>query len=245
MTISRVAPPPRTAGARYYAWLYTPAAARDGSAALLAIEHEIMASARTSVDHSVAHVRLDWWQEETERLCAAVPVHPAAIAAREAFLAAGLSAPDLRPLPELAARALAQATLARELSSEDVSDDAALWAEGLLRPLAALAFAFGAVPPGAAPSRTASDEGTVTALGRALHAHERAPTTGTHVALHEALRALPAALAPSLRGVVVWATLALRAPRSGATRAGYFAENWTAWRAARRAQRRPPPRIAA
>lgn len=234
MTSAAVAPPPRAAGARYYAWLYTPAPARAGTAALLLIEHEISMSVRADLDHSIAHLRLGWWQEETERLCATVPVHPAAIAARAAFLAAGLPAPNLTALPELAARVLAQTTLARE-SAEEKTRDASLWAEGLFRPLAALALALGAASPQAAP-----DDGGVTALGSALRAHERTPTAATSAALQSALRALPAAIAPALRGIVVWATLALRPPRANATRTTAFAENWTAWRAARRASRGRP-----
>lgn len=226
MSTPAVVPPPRSAGARYYAWLYAPAAAREGTAALLAIEHEIMSSARSGLDHSVAHVRLGWWHEEAERLCAAGPLHPATLALRNLFLTAGLPPPDLRSLPELAARRLARQTLGRgPVPEEEVSADATLWAEGLFRPLAALA----------AP-RSDDIEPAVN-LGRTLHAHELAPTASTHAALREALRALPAALTAALRGGVVWATLALRPPRAGAARGEAFAENWAAWRAARRAQR--------
>ncbi len=226
MSTPAIAPPPRSAGARFFAWLYTPAIAREGTAALLAIEHEIMASAREGLDHSVAHARLGWWQEEAVRLCASIPQHPLAIALRKLFLAAGLPPPDLRPLPELAARRLARHTLGRgPVPQDDVRADAALWAEGLFRPLAALATPL------------STDPGRSLALGRALHAHELAPSELSATALREALQALPAPLTTALRGLVVWATLTVRRPRAGAARLDALAENWTAWRAARRAQR--------
>lgn len=225
MSTAAIAPPPRSAGARFFAWLYTPQAAREGTAALLAIEHEIMASARAGLDHSVAHARLGWWQEEAGRLCVAIPQHPVAIALYRRFLAAGLPPPDLRALPELAARKLARSTLGRggPVPQDEVRADAALWAEGLFRPLTALATPL------------STDPGRALALGRALHAHEIAPSESSGMALQEALHALPAPLACALRGLVVWATLAVRRPRAGAARLDALTENWTAWRAARRA----------
>jgi len=166
VSTSVIAPPPRSAGARFFAWLYTPQAAREGTAALLAIEREIMASTREGLDHSVAHARLGWWQEETGRLRASIPQHPVAMASRNLFLAAGLPPPDLRPLPELAARRLARSTLGRggPVPQDEVRADAALWAEGLFRPLAALATPL------------STDPGRALALGHALHAHEFAPS---------------------------------------------------------------------
>jgi hypothetical protein len=220
------APPPRDAGARYFAWLYTPGPARDGAAALLAIEHEIMASAREGLDHSVAHARLGWWQEEIERLLAAIPVHPGALTLRNLYLAAQLPPPDLRPLPLLAARELARHALGRvPPAADELADDASMWAEGLFLPYAALAL--GAVDE-LAP---AAD------LGRALHAHDRAPDARSRAVLETARHALPERQRPALRGALVWAALALREPRPATRRREAFAENWAAWRAARRAMR--------
>lgn len=226
MSTPAIAPPPRSAGARFFAWLYTPQAAREGTAALLAIEHEIMASTREGLDHSVAHARLGWWQEETGRLCASIPQHPVAMASRNLFLAAGLPPPDLRALPELAARRLARQARGRaQVPEDEVGRDAQLWAEGLFCPLVALAAPLSA------------DPGHAVALGRALHAHEIAPGASSGTALREALHALPAPLTGALRGLVVWATLALRRPHASAARLDALAENWTAWRAAQRALR--------
>jgi len=223
---STTAAPPREAGARYFAWLYSPAAARDGTRALLAIEREILASTREGLDHSVAHARLGWWQEEAGRLHAALPAHPAGIELRNQFLAAGLSPPDLGALPRLAARELARRALGRgPAPADELAVDAALWADGLLCPLAMLAL------------RSAEDTAPVAALGRALYAFDRAPLAPARAALENALHALPAPLRPGLRGAIVWATLALRHSRAAGAPREAFAENWTAWRAARRATR--------
>lgn len=94
------APPPPPGGARYHSWLFAPDAARDGLAALLTIERELEDSCRPGLEHSVGHLRLDWWQEETALLAAGTPRHPATRA-----LAAALPAPDrpdLAPLVETA-----------------------------------------------------------------------------------------------------------------------------------------------
>ncbi|MEZ5532820.1 MAG: hypothetical protein R3E69_10605 [Steroidobacteraceae bacterium] len=225
-----VSPPPRSAGARYFAWLYTPAEARGGTAALLTLEHEIMTSALAALDHGVAHVRLGWWQEEAERLAAAVPVHPAARAARQAFLAAGLPAPDLQALTGLAARVLARQALARDISSGDLAGDAALWSDGLVQPLATLAT--GATLAIGATRVAEADPRAVETLGHALYVQEQAPTDDSAAALREAIATVPAALATPLRGLIVWSTLVLQTRARGA-----FAESWAAWRAARHVER--------
>lgn len=235
MSTPAVPPPPRSAGARYFAWLYSAESARDGVAALLAIEHEVMTGARGELDHSVAHLRLAWWQDECARLCAAQPMHPASLAARDAFLAAGLPAPDLQSLPEFAASRLAYASLGRGPDGEASAQDAARWTEGLFLPLAALSAAVARVdtradtPAAAAPLRT---------LGIALGTHEQARDDATRAALRTALDALPQVLRPALRPLVVWSTLALRPV--AASGAGALAENWIAWRAARAAARTLP-----
>lgn len=60
---------------RYFAWLYAPEALRDVLAAVLLIDAELRDSARTP--HDVAHVRLQWWREEIERLSSHRAQHPA------------------------------------------------------------------------------------------------------------------------------------------------------------------------
>ncbi len=64
-----------TGSMRYYAWLYTPEPHRDALAALFLIEAELHDSARAP--HEVAHIRLQWWREEIDRLLAGKAQHPA------------------------------------------------------------------------------------------------------------------------------------------------------------------------
>ena len=70
--INRAVPP---GSMRYYAWLYTPEQHRDVVAALFLIEAELHDSARAP--HEVAHIRLQWWREEIDRLIAGKAQHPA------------------------------------------------------------------------------------------------------------------------------------------------------------------------
>lgn len=70
--VNRAVPP---GSMRYYAWLYAPEAHRDVIAALFLIESELHDSAHAP--HEVAHVRLQWWREEFDRLTQGKPQHPA------------------------------------------------------------------------------------------------------------------------------------------------------------------------
>lgn len=241
-----VAVPPRDAGARHFAWRYSHAAARDGTAALLTIEHEVMSSVRAGLDHTVAHARLAWWQQECERLAAAQPAHPATRAVRDAFLAARLAPPDLAALPVVAASVLAHAAQAQPLEPDEVAANAARWAGALFLPLARLALATATQPHDGgdtgghrrAPAAGSPSLEAVGTLGAALHRHEASPDAASRRALRDALRALPAPLAGALCGLVVWCTLALSAPEEQARIS--ITEDWRAWRAARRALRARP-----
>lgn len=71
--INRAAPP---GSMRYFALLYTPPEKRDAVTALYVIDAEIRESAQ-SVNHDVAHTRLQWWRQEIDRLVNASPQHPA------------------------------------------------------------------------------------------------------------------------------------------------------------------------
>lgn len=226
MSVPAAPPPPRSAGARYFAWLYSKSAARDGVAALLAIEHEIMTGARGELDHAVAHARLAWWQDECARLHAAQPMHPAALAARDAFLAAGLPPPDMRMLPEFAAARLACASLGRETTAGAAAQDAARWTEALFLPLVALSAAVARVDTGTAAAE-------LRALGVALCTHEQLRDEATRTALRTTLAALPLPMRAALRALIVWSTIALRPV--AVSRGALLAENWIAWRAARAA----------
>jgi phytoene synthase len=61
---------------RYFALLYAPAEKREAATALFVIDAEIRESAQ-SVNHDVAHTRLQWWRQEIDRLVNANAQHPA------------------------------------------------------------------------------------------------------------------------------------------------------------------------
>lgn len=60
---------------RYFSLLYAAPEQRSFLAALYVIEAELQESGRAS--HDVAHTRLQWWQEEMQRLSQRHPQHPA------------------------------------------------------------------------------------------------------------------------------------------------------------------------
>lgn len=71
--VNRAAPP---GSMRYFSLLYAPEDRRDQLLALYVIDAEIRESAQ-SVNHDVAHTRLQWWRAEIERLVNGSPQHPA------------------------------------------------------------------------------------------------------------------------------------------------------------------------
>jgi len=80
---------------RYFAWLYTPVERRDAIAALFLLESELRDTAR--VPHDVAHIRLQWWRDEVERLNNGKAQHPAT----QALQAERNPKPDYAPLEKL------------------------------------------------------------------------------------------------------------------------------------------------
>ena len=62
---------------RYFSLLYAPAEVRESATALFVIDAEIRESAQ-SINHDVAHTRLQWWRQEIDRLINGTPQHPAA-----------------------------------------------------------------------------------------------------------------------------------------------------------------------
>ena len=61
---------------RRLALLYSPPSERPVLEALLAVESEIGASLQSGLDHNVAHLRLQWWRDECERVGQGSPAHP-------------------------------------------------------------------------------------------------------------------------------------------------------------------------
>lgn len=107
MSTPNAPPTPAPGSARYFALLYTPAPLRKALAALLAVGDELAAGLQRGLDHGVAHLRLQWWEEELARLQQGAARHP--------WLAdwpPSQRAPDLRALAQAAAIDLASHRLA-------------------------------------------------------------------------------------------------------------------------------------
>lgn len=61
---------------RYFSLLYSTPQAREAVTAMFVIDAEIRESAQ-SINHDVAHTRLQWWRLEIDRLVNGTPQHPA------------------------------------------------------------------------------------------------------------------------------------------------------------------------
>jgi hypothetical protein len=100
------APPPGSA--RYFVLLYTPPPRRAALAALLAIADELAVGLDRNLDHGVAHLRLQWWEDELLRFQQGTPRHPWLIG----WLREQRGPADLRPLAQAATIDLAGQRLA-------------------------------------------------------------------------------------------------------------------------------------
>ncbi len=199
---------------RYFVLLYCPSHRRHALATLLALADEIDVGRARGMDHSVAHVRLDWWREELQRFGRGAPVHP--------WLRAWL-----REQPQdhsLALERLTEASAIDLASIRLAARDEHCFAAAL--------FVLAAELLGLDATRPALEQ-QLRALGRYRAALE-----------HEASETAPGppdpAAQPRLTPLLVWVALvernAARRPRA-AGRFDMLADNLTAWRAARRAQR--------
>jgi len=166
------------------------------------------------MDHGVAHLRLDWWRAELQRFARGTPEHP--------WLSAWLrERPQdqhlgLESLTEAAAIDLAGARLAARTD----------------HCLASALFVLGAKLLGM-ETLTPQLEQQLRALGHFVATLEHGASAAAPV--------LPDAPAqPRLTSLLVWAALAERKAARRPRAAGRFdmlADNFIAWRAARRAQR--------
>lgn len=133
---------------REFVLRFAPEALRPVAEALFAVERELAATARDGLDHTVAHARLDWWDEELERLAASSPRHPATRALADAAAAAGRSPPDLRKLVEATRIEVARVAF---LERTELEAYLGHWGHGLFR-----ALSLGSL--GGADARTADAE---------------------------------------------------------------------------------------
>lgn len=257
---------------RALAWLYSRDTQRTVLGALTAIEAEIAASLAPGLEHAVAHARLAWWREECMRAAAGKGAHPLTQQLQGLFSGAERGALEgLRGFVDAATWDLASATFEtrRELAAY-----CGRWSAALVEPFGAFALkesgrtdvrAFGSalrelellcalVPDaragrvrialeeldaaGLAPGQLAQPwTAPLTALVRGQHQRARA-------ALAHSANALPVGDQPSLRALLVWASLTCaRSQRTvaalpHATSTGEHhapLDGWRAWRAARRA----------
>lgn len=121
---------------RYFAWLYTPRDARASIAALFELERQLADSTRPGVEHTVAHARAAWWQEELDRLGLGVPRHPLTCLLLERARALGAAPPMLAEIMQNVRWDLAGAA---PLTRDDVDAYASHWARSLFRTAVALA----------------------------------------------------------------------------------------------------------
>lgn len=241
------APAPPPGSPRYFALLYTPPARRPVLCALLALADEISAGGARGLDHSVAHVRLDWWRGEAERYARGEPQHPwlRALLAQHRT-GRGL---DLKPLVQAAALDLA-------IQTQSAAPGVALPGAKLQRALFELAAdALRAdrdtdpLPPQL--QRTLGDLGEQVlelerfAAGDARSSAAPTASAGALEALRRQIRDIDGALQPQLTPLLVWIASAAAQARRRARRADHnhgsmldgFADNMLAWNAARRAVR--------
>lgn len=210
---------PEPGSLRYYALLYTPSALREELNTLLALADEIGARPSDHADHSVAHVRLEWWRHELERFSHGAPQHPWLQALLAQHPATG--ALNLRSLVAGAQVDLATRTLHAQHG-------------------AALRSALFAVIAAALCDEplTAELEQAVGALGEAVQRLERDPQDqAARAQMHQPLQRIGAARQAPLAPLLVWSALAARPARRRHPLIEQFADNVVAWSAARRAAR--------
>jgi phytoene synthase len=269
---------PELPAPRRLAWLYSSAQQRLAIAGLSALEREIGASLRAGLDHQVAHTRLEWWREECARTAHGHPTHPLTRELAGLFPPRGeVPLRDLGGLVDTARWDLARATFDTrpELSAYCERWSAAMivplvW---LAAPGSSLAE-VAALGAGLREMELLLSLATDARAGRLripLDELERAqvpPETlaqppwppplaallrKRHCELRGAVGAAVDALTPqlhqSLRGLIVWATMACttsaraqaRLPESSGPRDHHAAlDGWRAWRAARAAAKRRP-----
>lgn len=198
--------------------------------ALWTIADEIHASARPGLDHTVAHARLGWWQEECARTARGAAAHPlTTLLSRRVHEVAGVW-PQLEGCVRAAALELARTPLSTAAERRDYADASlGTMFRGMAQVLGA---ANGA-------SATARELGTQLGLLQ-LDSHDAEIAASVHAALER----LPPETQPALRPLLVWvalldAELPTAGPRAAHPRSlrQELATTIRAWRAALAAAR--------
>ena len=215
---------------RSFALLYAPHSQRALLGTLFALEHEISGAARSGLEHSVAHVRLQWWYEESLRAAKGAALHPLARDAHAQLAARGVSGPDLSGLIEVTRWDLSGKAFA---THSELTAYCTQWASAITVPVArcalpgeqALALDFGRRLGAALRELELIEDLTPEAQDPKQHSRLRTE-------LAECVALLSARHQAPLRGLLVWAVLA----RRRSIRASPLADAWQGWRAARRAE---------
>jgi len=153
---------PESNPGRYFGWLYSSGSERRLLEALFGIEAEIAESLRPSLDHHVAHSRLQWWREECERTAGGRALHPLTQEAVAAFGETGQTRDGnvSAPLEERATSTSALAGLsgfvdvtvwdlagATYESRRELTAYCERWAAAMIEPVVTLALATGGAGP--------------------------------------------------------------------------------------------------
>ena len=171
-----VAVNPESQSVRYFALLYAAPIERPALEALFGIEREVLDSVRPSLDHHVAHSRLQWWREECERATRGGAAHPLTRA-----LITALGDPQAKSVPQLAGLCGIVDVATWDLASATFETRRELdaycqrWAVAMIEPLVAAATR----PAVASAERTAAWQDLGAAIceiellaGLALDAHQ-------------------------------------------------------------------------
>jgi phytoene synthase len=169
----------------YWSWLFAAAPLRAPLLGIFALGAEWRALMDPSIERDVAHLKLAWWREETQRLAAGSPIHPIGL-----YLAAlpGATRVDFSPLhAAIDAAALQVGGVPLERGADLIPHCRALWGDLLL-----LASQFAAAPActaalrectsmlaaGGYLSRSISDYGRAARAGRVPFAVEELMAAG-------------------------------------------------------------------
>ncbi|HEX9140252.1 MAG TPA: hypothetical protein VF848_10700 [Steroidobacteraceae bacterium] len=231
---SQVPAPAAAAGSVHAsAELYCSGKRREAFRKVLALYTEIRASLTPGMDHAVAHQRLEWWQHESLRLKRGEPAHPLTqwLAAQQRRRGAPL--PELLPLVQATALALAAAPLSAGHERQAYYEADA----GTLFVLLGAVLADESQPNAATLRALGGSAGQLLAGGEEMPEPTR---------LRQLLLELGANAQPALVPLLVWLALAHWRRSRGETapperppggRYALWSQNFAAWRAARAALR--------
>jgi hypothetical protein len=192
-------------GQRVHVLRFAAPGARESLTALWTVADEIHASARPALDHTVAHARLAWWQEECARTARGAAVHPlTTLLSRCTREMVGVW-PQLGGCVHAAVLELAHAPLSTA-GERRAYADASLGT--MFRTMAQL---LGASSP---ESEAAGQLGTQMRLLQ-LDSH----AAGMVASVRAALTRLPPAAQPGLRPLLVWVALLDAESRTAGLRA--------------------------